>query len=136
MGSPQTPVVCITGDGSLLMGGQELTVAVAEGLPVIFVVLNDGAYGMVKHGQRLRGAEQVAYELPATDFAMMAQAMGSDAYAIRSPQDLLELDIEQICRRRGPTLLDVHVDPEEVPPLRARVNVLEFPGEKTKAVGT
>lgn len=134
MGNPGTPVVCITGDGSLLMGGQELTVAVAEGLPVIFVVLNDGAYGMVKHGQTLRGAEQVAYELPATDFAMMAKAMGAEGHTVRSPQDLLELDIEHICRRGGPTLLDVHIDPDEVPPIRSRIKVLEFRVDKTEPV--
>ena len=51
-----TPVVCITGDGSWLMSGQELTVAVEEKLTLIFVILNDSAFGMVRHGQKLTGA--------------------------------------------------------------------------------
>ena len=54
------PVVCITGDGSLLMNGQEMTVALTEKLTVLFVILNDAALGMVKFGQRMAGAEQVA----------------------------------------------------------------------------
>ena len=53
MALDNTPVVCITGDGSWLMSGQELTVAIEEQLTVIFVILNDHAYGMVKHGQML-----------------------------------------------------------------------------------
>jgi acetolactate synthase-1/2/3 large subunit len=125
MGSPGTPVVCITGDGSFLMSGQELTVAVAEKLPVIFVVLNDYALGMVKHGQRLRGAERVGYDLPPVNFWLLARAMGSDAHTIHSPQDLARLDIEAICTRRGPTLLDVHIDPTEVPPIGVRINALK-----------
>jgi acetolactate synthase I/II/III large subunit len=124
LASPGTPVVCITGDGSVLMGGQEITVAVAERLPVIFAVLNDRGYGMVKHGQRLGGAEPVAFELPPVDFCAMARAMGAEAHSVRSPQDLAALDITGMCGRPGPTLLDVHIDAEEVPPLGARMKVL------------
>ena len=110
------------------MSGQEITVAVAEKLAVIFVVLNDAALGMVKHGQRLGGAEQIGFELPAVDFCAMAKAMGADAYTIRSPQDLLALDSKAICTRSGPTLLDVHIDPEEVPPMGVRMKALAEDG--------
>lgn len=118
------PVVCISGDGSMLMNAQEISVAVAEKLCVIFVVLNDRALGMVKHGQRLAGAEQIACALPATDFAMLARALGVQGLTIRSAQDLLDLDIAAICARRGPTLLDVLIDAEEVPPMGSRIRVL------------
>jgi acetolactate synthase-1/2/3 large subunit len=123
-GNPGVPVVCITGDGSMLMNGQEISVAVAEKLAVIYVVLNDSALGMVKHGQRLAGAEPIAFELPTTDFAAMAKAMGADAYTIRSPEDLRKLDIPAICERKGPTLLDVYIDGEEVPPMNLRMRIL------------
>ena len=123
-GNPKVPVVCITGDGSMMMNGQEISVAVAEGLTVIFVILNDQALGMVKHGQRLAGAEQIGFQLPTTDFAAMARAMGADGYTIRSPEEMDELDIEAICRKKGPTLLDVYIDGEEVPPMNLRMQIL------------
>jgi acetolactate synthase-1/2/3 large subunit len=123
-GNPDVPVVCITGDGSLMMNGQEISVAVAEGLTVIFVILNDQALGMVKHGQRLAGAEQIAFQLPLSDFAALARAMGADAYTIRSPEEMEALDIESICARKGPTLIDVFIDPEEVPPMNLRMQIL------------
>ena len=123
-GNPTQPVVCITGDGSLLMNGQEISVAVAEQLNIIFVVLNDQALGMVKHGQRLAGAEQIGCELPPTDFAALARAMGAQGITIRSPADFTGLDINAILTRPGPTLLDVMIDPEEVPPMSVRMRVL------------
>jgi acetolactate synthase-1/2/3 large subunit len=123
-GNPNAPVVCITGDGSLMMNGQEISVAVAEQLTVIFVILNDQALGMVKHGQRLAGAEQIGFELPATDFAAMARAMGADGYTVRSPEDMAKLDIDAICRKKGPTLIDVFIDSEEVPPMNLRMQIL------------
>jgi acetolactate synthase-1/2/3 large subunit len=122
--NPDVPVVCITGDGSMLMNGQEISVAVAEKLTIIFVVLNDQSLGMVKHGQRLAGAEQVGCELPATDFAMLARALGAEALTIRSPEDITGLYIAALCARKGPTLLDVHIDPEEIPPMNVRMRVL------------
>ncbi|WP_290659952.1 thiamine pyrophosphate-dependent enzyme [Aquabacterium sp.] len=64
------------------MNGQEITVAAQEQLTVIFVVLNDAALGMVKHGQRLAGAEQIAFELPQVDFSLMAQSMGITGHVI------------------------------------------------------
>jgi acetolactate synthase-1/2/3 large subunit len=118
-------VVCITGDGSYLMNGQELTVAVMEKLAVIFVVLNDQALGMVKHGQRLGGGEPVAFELPPVDFSLMAKAMGAQGHAVRTVRDLEGLDFEEICHRNGPTVLDIQIDSEEAPPMGARIKNLE-----------
>ncbi|SFU59216.1 thiamine pyrophosphate-binding protein [Pseudoduganella namucuonensis] len=123
--NPDVPVVCITGDGSMLMSGQELSVAVAEQQCVIFVVLNDRALGMIKHGQRLCGAEQIGFALPPTDFAAISRALGGRGYTIRSAADMQALDIKSICTYPGPTLLDVYIDPEEVPPMGSRLRVLQ-----------
>jgi acetolactate synthase-1/2/3 large subunit len=79
---------------------------------------------MVKHGQRLAEAEHIGCDLPPTDFAALARAMGAQAYTIRAPEDLAKLDIAAICTRRGPTLLDVLIDRDEVPPMNVRMRVL------------
>lgn len=124
LGCPGTPVVAIAGDGSMLMVGQELTVAVAHRLPVIFVVLNDGALGTVKHGQRMAGAERVGFELPPVDFCELAHAQGAAAYRISRPEDFDLIDFDVLGRRDGPTVLDVYIDPEEAPPLKMRMATL------------
>ena len=120
------PVVCITGDGSCLMSGAELTVALQHNLNVIFVVLNDSSYGMVEHGQRLTGAESIGTELPQVSYAKIARAMGIDAYTIRCTQDLLELDVAEITTKRSPTVLDCLIDKTEVPPIGLRTNALKI----------
>ncbi len=119
------PVVCITGDGALLMNGQEITVALQHKLPVIYVVLNDSSLGMVKHGQALTGAESTGTDLPEISFAKIARAMGIEAYTIRSPQDLMELDVNDMVARKSPTLLDVLIDKNEVPPIALRARILK-----------
>ncbi len=124
LANPGSPVVCITGDGSYLMSGQEITVAIQEQLPIIYVILNDSAYGMVRHGQRLTGAEQAGFELPEINYAAMAEAMGVAGHVIHSIEDLKALDAREICSRKGPTMLDVRVDPEARPPMGLRTRVL------------
>jgi len=123
-GNPDCPVVCITGDGSYLMSGQEITTASDEDLTVIYVVLNDSAYGMVMHGQRLAGAEPIAFELPKVDYRRLAEAMGIPGHVIHSPRDFETLDWKTILSRKGPTLLDIRIDREEVPPMRLRLKTL------------
>ena len=123
-GNPACPVVCITGDGAFLMSGQEITVAAAEELTVVFVILNDSALGMVKHGQRLAQAEPIGYELPQVDYRKLAEAMCIPGHVIRSPQELDALDFDAILKRKGPTLLDVRIDGEEVPPMMLRMKTL------------
>ncbi len=121
----EQPVVCITGDGSWLMSGQEITVAQQENLPIIFIVLNDGALGMVKHGQRMTGAEQTGYKLPCVDFAMQARSVGVQGLTIHCAQDWLDLCGERDWSTGGPLLLDVRIDQEQVPPIQARTNTLK-----------
>ncbi len=122
--NPQVPVVCVTGDGSYLMSGQELTTAFQENQNLLMIVLNDASLGMVRHGQRLGGAASIAHELPEIDFATLGKSLGIESYLIESLCDLQALDLADILARKGPCLLDVRVRPEQVPPMGARMKVL------------
>lgn len=124
MANPEVPVVCIAGDGSTLMNGMEISVAVAEQLNVVFVVLNDSALGMVKQGQILGGAEQIGSTIPQTDFAMLAKSLGATGYIIRKSSDLEDIKFSSIWPTKGPIVLDVRIDVNEVPPMKSRVAVL------------
>ncbi|MEZ5509689.1 MAG: thiamine pyrophosphate-binding protein [Gammaproteobacteria bacterium] len=123
-GAQGEPVICITGDGSALMSGQEVTTALQENLNVLFIILNDSCLGMVKHGQALGGAEAIGTVLPKVNFALMAEAMGVQAYSIHSFADLEQIDLQHLLSEPGPCLLDVHVDAAEVPPMGNRMRVL------------
>ena len=118
------PSVCITGDGSYLMSGQEITVALQHHIPVIFVIFNDSELGMVKHGQKLGGAEEVGFELPDIDYAMLAQSMGIEGITVRTPKELIDINWQRLGEKLGPTLINIIIDPNEVPPMGQRVKGL------------
>jgi acetolactate synthase-1/2/3 large subunit len=125
LAGPRNPVLCITGDGSYLMSAQEVSVAQQLGLNVVFLVLNNGVLGTVRHGQRMRGLADTGNELPRTDFALMARALGVESYRIRSLDELDALGVESLFSRDGPVLLDVLVDAEIAPPIGQRVRNLQ-----------
>jgi len=127
LAGPRNPVLCITGDGSYLMNAQEISVAQQLGINVVLLVLNNGVLGTVKHGQRMRGLEDTGNELPATDFALMARAMGIESHRIRSLDELDALGVASLFRREMALLLDVLVDPAIAPPIGQRVRNLQAP---------
>jgi acetolactate synthase-1/2/3 large subunit len=116
LGNPDAPVVGLTGDGCYLMFGQEVAVAVAERLPVVFIILNDAGYGMVKHRHRQITPDALEFDLSPVDFSLMAQAVGANGIVIRQIEDWTRLDFAALFQRNGPTVLDVRIDPEATPP--------------------
>ncbi len=125
------PTLCIVGDGSYLMSAQEITVAAQHQLPVVFLVLNDAAMGMVMHGQRLGNQESIGWELNTINYAALAQAMGVDGIVIESPAELDAIDFKALFSKSGPTLIDVRIDRNEVPPMGDRIKGLAINGSAT-----
>ncbi len=127
----RAPTLCIVGDGSYLMSAQEITVAAQHQLPVVFLVLNDAAMGMVMHGQRMGQQESIGWQLNTVNYAALAQAMGVDGIVIESPAELDALDFTALFNKNGPTLIDVRIDRNEVPPMGDRVKGLAVNGSAT-----
>lgn len=123
-GAPTAPIMCVTGDGAWLMSSQELSTAVAEKLPIIFVILNDAGLGMVRHGQRLGGAAQIAHDFPNANFSLIAQAMGATGYRVSTLAELRKIPFDELVASEVPTVIEVMVDPEAVPPMGRRVQTL------------
>lgn len=118
------PVICITGDGSYLMAGQEITTALQEKLNLLMIILNDSSLGMVRHGQGLSGGEQIGNSLPDIRYVDIGKAMGIESYRVETVEELLSLDLESILSSPGPCLLDVVVCRDEIPPMGSRMKVL------------
>lgn len=121
---PKQPHICLIGDGAWQMSSHEIGVAVQYELPILFIVLNDGAYGMVKFGQRMSEAESIGWQLNAVDFAALAIAQGANGAIINSPDELERLDLNAIFSGSKPMVLDVRIDANEIPPMMDRVKNL------------
>ena len=111
---PDSTVVTITGDGGFQMVQQELATAVAEDLPVVIVLLNNGWLGMVKQWQKLFWDKRYSATdiRDGPDFVKIAEAYGAKGLVVDKPGDVADALKEAVSS--GETfLLDIHVDPEE-----------------------
>jgi acetolactate synthase-1/2/3 large subunit len=72
---PGEQVVCITGDGALGFTVQELDTARRHKLPVIVIVHNNAAFGVIDFAQRKSGFS-IGTDLGETDYAAVAQGFG------------------------------------------------------------
>lgn len=122
---PDRPVVCITGDGCMLMHGTEISTAVNHGAPVIFFVLNNGRLDMVDKGMSYNTGRSVGavYEHP-LDASLFAASMGAKAYRCYHTVHIVEAVTEAL-RSDVATVVEVMVDPAEIPPILTRLLSLD-----------
>lgn len=117
--APDRPVVMFTGDGGFMMGGiNEFNTAVRLGLDLIVIVANDSAYG-AEHIQFIdRKMDPSLTEFHWPSFAETARALGGEGVVVRSLAEL-ETGLEALERRKGPFLIELRLDPHDVPRMRA-----------------
>jgi len=86
---PDVPVVAISGDGGFLFNAQELASAVQHRIPVVIVLVNDGAYGNVRRIQAQSfGNRLIASDLRNPDFQKFVESFGALALRATSPAEL------------------------------------------------
>ncbi|MCL2356073.1 MAG: biosynthetic-type acetolactate synthase large subunit [Defluviitaleaceae bacterium] len=89
--NPGTPVVNISGDGCFRMNNIELATAVEYELPVIEVIINNHALGMVRQWQTMfydRRYSQTSLHGKTTDFVKLAEAYGATAFNVTKPVEV------------------------------------------------
>lgn len=100
--------VAVVGDGALLMTN-EINSAVKFEAPAVWVVLNDGRYGMCAQGMDALGLRADA-EIPQVDFASFARAQGARAARVECEAQL-DRALEDAMSAEGPFVIDVRIDP-------------------------
>ncbi|MCB1396446.1 MAG: thiamine pyrophosphate-binding protein [Rhodobacter sp.] len=118
LADPARPVVLFTGDGGFMMGGvNEFNTAVRLGLDLIVVVANDSAYG-AEHIQFLdRSMDPGLSQFDWPSFAAVATALGGQGLCVDS-EDSLNAALAAIATRTRPLLIELKLDPEDVPRMR------------------
>lgn len=117
--APDRPVVLFSGDGGFMMGGiNEFNTAVRLGLDLIVIVANDSAYG-AEHIQFIdRKMDPSLTEFHWPSFAEVATSLGGTGMSVSSKAEL-ETAIEALKDRKGPYLIELCLDPHDVPRMRA-----------------
>lgn len=109
--------VAIVGDGSMLMHN-EINTAVKYAAPAVWIVLNDGRYGMCSQGMQTLGLHADAL-FPAVDFMALARAQGADGVRVRHEHEL-DGALSQAMRANGPLVVDVLIDEQARAPSGGR----------------
>jgi acetolactate synthase-1/2/3 large subunit len=109
--------VALVGDGSMLMHN-EINTAVKYAARAVWIVLNDGRYGMCAQGMEALGLSADAL-FPAVDFVAFARAQGADGVHVRHEHEL-DPALRQAMHARGPFVVDVLIDPQARAPSGSR----------------
>jgi len=111
---PDSLVIDVAGEASILMNIQELSTVAQYRLPVKIFILNNQYMGMVRQWQELlhgsRYSESYMESLP--DFVKLAEAFGARGLRCFEPGKLDET-IKEMIAIKGPVIVDVVVDQKE-----------------------
>lgn len=111
---PDRVVVNVAGDGCFRMNMNELATVAREGLPLIELIVNNHALGMVRQWQTLFYEKRYSSTVlrDHVDYCKIAEAMGIRAYCVTSVEELRAALSEAVASRK-PAVLDVRIDSDE-----------------------
>ncbi len=103
------PVLCILGDGAANYSIQALYTAAQHRLSVVFLVLNNREYGILKSFAEQQKTPGVpGMNLPDLDFVALAKGYGCAAFRVGT-KDALGQALKEALDRQGPTVLEVTI---------------------------
>jgi benzoylformate decarboxylase len=110
------PVLCMVGDGSAMYSPQALWSTVHEEVPVVFVVLNNLEYGILKsfmlsqpqYNAKTHGFLAMAICRPNVNFQSLARSMGVEPTVVYSHREISEA-VETALKTGKPHLIEIPV---------------------------
>ncbi|MDY0747709.1 thiamine pyrophosphate-binding protein [Paucibacter sp. R3-3] len=113
---PKRQVIVMCGDGGFGMLMQEFATAVQHRLPIKVFIFNNAGWGLVhlEMEEAALPAYKAGVEMRNPDFAMFARACGATGFTVTQPQALRDI-VGQALSTPGPVIVDVAVDPAEIP---------------------
>jgi thiamine pyrophosphate-dependent acetolactate synthase large subunit-like protein len=118
---PERPVVLFDGDGSLLMHVQELETIQRHGMPILIVVMNDGAYGSEIHKLRAEGLPDDGAVFGRPDFGSIARGFGLGGETVHDLGAIPEL-VEAFARSGGAAVWDIPISDRVTSPVIRRAH--------------
>ena len=112
-------VICLAGDGSLMMNLQELQTVVGYQLPVKIIVLNNHGYLSIKQTQHNYFSDNVFGTSPddgvtMPDFEAVGTAFKIPSYTVRTMDEWNSSTIQDRLNDNQPVLINVMCDPNQI----------------------
>lgn len=106
---PETPVLCVVGDGGMLMMIHDLALIRELNLPIVIVVCADRSLSLIRVSEHRRGIAPYGVDFAPPDFAAIAQAFGIGARKVRGVEEIKPY-IDRARSERVPFLIDAPID--------------------------
>jgi acetolactate synthase-1/2/3 large subunit len=122
-------IICIAGDGSIMMNLQELQTVQSLGLPIKIILLNNGGYLSIKLTQQAYFPDNVfgtgsdnGVSMP--NFQNITKAFGLGYSRVQCIDELQSEEVRDQLNNKSPVLIEVFVDTEQgfLPKLASRKN--------------
>jgi acetolactate synthase I/II/III large subunit len=112
MAQAERKIICIVGDGSLLMNIQELASLRERNLNVKILVFNNQRLGIVSQFQLITwGDDPMTGDFKSPDFVTIARGFGISSDRLDKAADVAD-KLKWLWSQPGPALLDVGIDPD------------------------
>jgi acetolactate synthase-1/2/3 large subunit len=111
LGRPDCRVICVSGDGSIMMNIQEMATLKRYNIPVKIMLVDNQALGMVRQWQELFFAKKYSeidlWDNP--DFVRLSEAFGVPAFFLRERKDVSRA-VDRLLKEPGPLLAHVSIE--------------------------
>ncbi len=100
--NPDKNVIAVTGDAGFLMNSQELETAVRINTPIIVLIWNDSAYGLIEWKQMTQFGRSSNIKFANPDFVKYAESFGAVGLRVEKTEDLLPIlrkaiELNKVC---------------------------------------
>ncbi|MFF2471119.1 thiamine pyrophosphate-binding protein [Streptomyces sp. NPDC058066] len=100
---PSKPVLAVSGDGGAMYSIAELATAKQYNLPVTWLIVDDGGYGILREYMTDAFGEATATELSRPDFVALAESFGVPG--VRTSPEALQEDLAKALAEPGPSVV-------------------------------
>lgn len=110
---PDRPVVCLIGDGALMMTMQEMATAAAYNIPMLCIVARNGVYGNMRHSQIKKfDGRFLGTDVPMINIANVAREFGIHGERVEDPAEIIPA-VGRALDSKKASLLEVMIDASE-----------------------
>lgn len=132
IGNKKNRVICLTGDGGLMMNIQELQTIKHYNLPIKIFIFNNKGYSSIRETQKNYFKEflgsDTASGVSMPDFIKLAEAYGIKSKKINNQENLRE-DIKEVLNFPGPVICDLNISENQ--PVQPKQGAFNRPDGKT-----
>ena len=122
---PDVNVLSISGDAGFMMNVQDLETAVRLGINAVFMVWEDGEYGLIKWKQQAQfNGKHSDLKFTNPDWTLLAKSFGMWGREVKKATDL-KPTLKEAFKQKGPALIAVKVDYGENMKLTKRLGEIE-----------